>query len=529
MEKQTNKTKTEVQGKSYEFNTSLQVYRHLFEFMDGRPYSDKEIDSYLRDPQTFNAPLRHLCQWAYRVNGSVAAAVNYARSMHTLDSIITCKIKRKGDKKPRNYKRNSATFNAVLETIRYRELIRDMILRCCVEGTYFYYLETEESALSDKKTLGDHEIWQIRQVNSTDINATIISLPTDFCKIVGRKNNSYIMAFDMRYINRFGTTEEQARILRGLPAEIRNAYSYYEEGKSDPWLILDYNHTIVGKIRTRLQDPWGEPLILPALPDVMYLEGFIKTKRNVLDKMNHQVIYQTFPPGQTAGTSALTEKQQSQQHEMVKQAILNLQNQSGTSFFSLPAETKIDQLTVDGSIFEDDTENDVRDNVASDIGIAPSVLTGNATGNYATSTLNIERFASHIYTYIDDFVSELNKVVNACVIRDSSCPVNMYILPITFVNRDKVVEQMRQLYTSGKGSLMMWIASTGMNPEAYLSLMDYELDEDFEHKYPVHMTSFTATSNSDGDTGRPEAEDSDNESTIATRANGGNLSPKPSV
>ena len=79
---------------------------------------------------------------------------------------------------------------------------------------------------------------------------------------------------------------------------------------------------------------------------------------------------------------------------------------------------------------------------------------------------------------------------------------------------------------------MAWIASTGINADDYLSLMDYELDEDFENKYPVHKTSFTVTGKdapdhdvdgSDGGASAPL-----NASTESTAANNGNASPSPS-
>jgi len=62
-----------------------------------------------------------------------------------------------------------------------------------------------------------------------------------------------------------------------------------------------------------------------------------------------------------------------------------------------------------------------------------------------------------------------------------------------------------------------------MNPDVYMSLMDYELENDFESKYPIHQTSFTATSEStDGEDkgGRPEEEDTTNPSTLKNKTNG---------
>ena len=57
---------------------------------------------------------------------------------------------------------------------------------------------------------------------------------------------------------------------------------------------------------------------------------------------------------------------------------------------------------------------------------------------------------------------------------------------------------MKDLYSSGKGSLLAWISAAGFDSDAYVSLMDYELECDFENKYPVHATSYTM-SNKDKD------------------------------
>mgnify|MGYP007050597773 FL=1 len=105
------------------------------------------------------------------------------------------------------------------------------------------------------------------------------------------------------------------------------------------------------------------------------------------------------------------------------------------------------------------------------------------------------------------------------------------VLPVTFLNREKQVKYFSDLYARGKGSLLAWIASTGIDADDYLSLMDYELDEDFENKYPVHKTSFTVTGKDapDGDVDHSTNTDPPvNASTESTKANNGNASPSPS-
>lgn len=277
------------------------------------------------------------------------------------------------------------------------------------------------------------------------------------------------------------------------------------------------------------------PLTICALDDVLYADYFTTTKRNVLDQLNNQIIYQTFPEAKD-GRCSLSEKQQINQHNTVKSAITTKQNKFGKSFFSLAAGTKLNDIKVDTSIFDEKNENANKSKVPADLGIASCVLDGNSTGNYAVATLNLELLSGHIYDWINMFVTELNKCINANVIKDKKCYVECAILPVTFVNRDKQVKYMSDLYVRGKGSLTAWIASTGWDSDVYLSLMDYELEHDYENKYPTHKTSFTLTSkdsdlsdidHSNG--GREKVVEKTNENSIKSESQNGNAQPKPST
>ena len=185
-------------------------------------------------------------------------------------------------------------------------------------------------------------------------------------------------------------------------------------------------------------------------------------------------------------------------------------------------------------MLDEKNENSIVDSVNKDISVSASALDGSSTGNYSTATLNLELVAANVYSWIEDIVDELNKCINKNIIKDPSCRVVFYILPITMVNRDQMVGYMSDLYARGKGSLYAWIASTGINPDTYVALMDYELDEDFENKYPVHRTSFTVTGKDDPEFedlnkgGRPPTNSND-PAAVQEKTNGGNNMPKPST
>lgn len=522
---------------SYEFNTALSCGFLIDTNFDGEeiPYKIEEIKKFIQQPMIYNKELRCLAWWAYHSNGSVSSTVDYMRSLHTLDKEIVCKNKIANSIKPKNLKANKQKMISVLDGIKYKQQIRDALLKDANDGIYFYYFETTTTTSSQQKFMTDVDVYNIVDINELGINASIISLPIDYCKIIGRKNNSYVGAFDLCYFEQFNDTDKKKK-LKAFPKEIRDGWQQYSTKlTTGNWIVLDNSKTIINKIKSAINEPWGIPFSIAALDDILYEDYFTSTKRNVLDQVNNQIIFETFPEGKEKGSSALSQKQQEDQHNTVKTAILTKKNTNGKAFFSLASGTKLDKLDTDLTIFDEKNESSVEDNVTKSLGVASCILDGNSKGNYATATINLELISANVYNWITDFVDELNKVINANIINDKSCKVELYILPTTFVNRDKQVKYMSDLYTRGKGSLRAWISSSGFDTEAYLSLMEQELEDDFENHFPVHKTSFTmsgkdlADSDVDKSGGRTKVDNPTNENTIKSQTQNGNANPKPST
>lgn len=520
-----------VETNAFAYNTTLPyVYSVLGDYLDSAPHNIREIREYSKNPQYYNKELRDLAWWAYNTNGSVKAAVNYICSMHTLDKVIVCKTRTKKHKRPGNFESNRLKMLSVLDKINYKQHIRDNLMKNANDGTAFFYFETGKRPVNNAKYLSDYDIANIVEINELGLDVSIITLPVDWCRICGRISNHYRCAFNLRYFEQFTEKERKAR-LQAMPKEIRDGWNKHDF--NNPWLVLDDTKTIVTKVNAAINQPWGVPMAVTAFDDILYAEYFINTKRTVLDNINNQIIYMTFPEGKEKGTSSLSKDQQKDQHEKVKDAVINRKSQSGISFFSLASGTKLDKMEVDIGIFDEKNESSIKNNVPADLGISSASLDGNTKGNYATASLNLELVASHVYTWIENFMAELNKCINVNVIKDSSCVVDCYILPTTFSNRDKQVQYMKDLYSNGKGSLLAWISATGFDADAYISLLDYEVETDMENKYPVHATSYTMSSkdNNSGDdeSGRTPVDNPTNEYTIQSQSSGSNSNPKPST
>ena len=101
---------------SYEYNTDLGVVYTIFsDFLVDAPYSIEAIQGFIKHPMEHNRELREFAWWAYRSNGSVTSAVDYMRTMHTLDGVAVCKTQKSNGRKPSNFDRNRSKMLKVLK------------------------------------------------------------------------------------------------------------------------------------------------------------------------------------------------------------------------------------------------------------------------------------------------------------------------------------------------------------------------------------------------------------------------------
>ena len=507
----------------YEFNSfvSPMDISSLFSCGIYDNFSKEEIDSILRDPIGNHDAAIRLSNFVYTKNGIVSNSVDYMTALPCLDRILISKNKRN----TKTVQANKALMKSVLEKIDDRQFIRNALFTDMLDGIAFFYFETKKKNYDKTKFMTDYDVENIVEINEVGINASIISLPWKYTKIVGKKNGRYVLAFNLRYFDDY-TGDKLERKLRKYPEEIVKAYnSRNTRTTGGDWVILDNDHTMCRKIKCKDSEPWGRSLIIAALADVLYKDYFTDTKRNVLDEINNKIIYQTFPEGKDKGSSSLTGKQQEQQHATVRQAVMNKNSRGGISFFSVAAGTKLDSIDVSTDIFDSKNESDLNDQISLDLGISSALIGAMTTGNYGASQSNLEMITAQLYVWVNEWQNELNYVINKNIIQNEKNRVEVYYFPTSFVNRKSFFDMMKGLYDVG-GSLSFLVASTGVDPDAYFSVLDEEIDNKIYEKYLPHLNSNTISKNDDV-AGRPKTE-TPTENTIKSRDNGGNNIPSPS-
>ena len=507
----------------YEFNSYS--YHHLFESIFNCGIYDyftkEEIDSVLRNPIINHETAIRLSEFVYGKNGIVSNSIDYMTALLTLDRIVTCKNKTQKAKLCKDL------MKSTLETIDYKAFIRDALFTEMLDGIAFYYFETTQKTVDKRKFMSDYDVENIVEINDFGLNASIITLPWQYTKIVGKKNGRFVLAFNLRYFDDF-TGEDLDRKLRKYPKEIVDGYRQKNNtvnGNGD-WLVLNPDRTMCRKIKCKNVEAWGRSLIIAALEDVLYKDYFTDTKRNVLDEVNNRVLYEVFPENKQGTGSSLTKKQQEDQHNAVKQAVLQKNNRGGLSFMSLAAGTKLDSIDVSTDIFDDKNEPELNNDIAVDLGICASLIGAMSTGTFAGGQQNLEMITAQLYTWACEWKNELVHVINKNIIKDARNKVDIYYFPTSFVNRKEFFGMMKDLYTSASGSMTFLIASTGVDPDIYYDVLDSEIEEGVYEKYLPHLTSATI-SKDDNVGGRPKS-DNPSENTVKSQMNNGNAIPSPS-
>ena len=187
---------------SHEFNSFTSVsYLGLDNSIFGYGLCDyftkDQIDNVLLDPIGNHDTAIKLSNFIYSKNGIVSNSIDYMVAMPCLDRIVSSKSKKINEK----IKRNKELMLSTLEKIDDRSFIRDSLHSRMNNGICFYYFETTKKTSDRQKFMSDYEVEQILEINDLGLNASIITLPWEYTKIVGKKNGRYVIAFNLRYFD----------------------------------------------------------------------------------------------------------------------------------------------------------------------------------------------------------------------------------------------------------------------------------------------------------------------------------------
>jgi len=516
-------TSNEVELNSLSYNS--------YSFSTGRLDTDNipmsDLKQYVKYPMIYNEILRTISEQAYGLQGIYSNICDYMIAIPILSHITTMR-----NKTP-ELKEKKKKFNLILKLLNHDRTTRDILRNEYIYGTYIGTLR-ETSANNKKLDTGSMTVESIDRIEglSLDDNFMIQPLDLDYCKIIGFQNNISIAAFDMMYFDQFkygGLVNE----IKNFPKEFMKAYMDYKKDASKRWFILDYRKTIALKFKAKEDEPYGRPLGLSAFADMKASSDYNDSQYQLISELASSIYYLILPSGEKQGSCSLNSTQQKEVIEAFKNAVkVNTSGENAKiSTLSLAPGTEISRLSKDSSLVKDTLSDENMKKISTSLGFASSALNAESSGgsSYANLAVNLDLVSSQVFQSVNEIAIEYTRVINELLGIKPKDYIDIKYLPISWLNKDDMFEKAQSLYTQGKGSLKFWIATMGVNIDDYLSMMDEELEEDFENKYPVHLTSATF-SGKDEKGGAPLKKEKDlSVGGKVTRNNNSNNQVKPST
>ena len=501
------------------FNYSTGFY---FDELLSMGVSIETIKLYIREPMKYNQQLRKISRQMYNLNGLYANVIDYMVAIPSLDVIVLPRINTK-----KNFK-NRKVINHLMKKINHKLTTRDMLFNCLVDGMYVGILRDTKSQ-SNKKSFKDTDLISPDKIEGLSFkdNLMIQPLNKDYIKVIGFQNNDYVVAFDMSYFNQY-KGNGLIGVIKNYPKEFYEGYKTYQKDASKRWFVLDQSTTIVLKFKSSVDEPYGRPLGIGALNDMVFDDEYIDSQRANLAENASTIRYLIQPEGEKAGSCSLNKDQQTAQYENFRKAIHNHANNrriGKTSTVVFAPKTETGKLETDNSLLRDTlTDENIR-RISTNLGFASSALNGSEGASYSSLQVNIDLILTQIFQLLEQVQWQYTKIFNH-LIGNKEDVIDIVYLKTSNLNKTKELENAKDLYVNTGGSRLWYYAVATGDVDSYMSLMEYEKEMNFAEKFPPHPTSYNIKGDSEG--GRPSNDDSDNPNTIKTKTNGGNDTPKPS-
>lgn len=483
---------------SYEIETnSLDSFDFYLSDKSADYVDGDSIKRHVKHPMVHNKIVRDLSRAAYNSNGIYANSIDYSVSAPNLDSILTYRNKENKNRA----KKDEIKF--VMDLINHKRAARDILRRLKIDGMYVGIFRHESE--KDEITISD-----IMDGRVDEYNVMIQPLDLDYCKIVGFRNGASIAAFDLSYFDAYRSNGLLNEVKK-FPRSFAKAYMEYRKDRNKRWHTLDYRKTIAVKARSDEEEPYGRPYGLSALYKMKIDEDYEDGQHKLIQELASSIYFLILPEGEKKGSCSLTKAQQDNTIDAFKNAVkLNTSGGSKAkiSTLTLAPGSKLDRLTKDAALLKDTLSEENMKKISTAIGFATAAFNASSEGgaSYSTLQVNIDLVLSDVFQLTDEIAKEFTRILNHFVGNTPRDHIEFSYLRTSMLNQNVMYDRAKELYTHGSGSLKMWIATAGFDPDSYMGIMDEEIEDGIYDKYKPHMTSFTATAE---EVGAPEKDEGD--------------------
>ena len=494
--------------------------------------SEDEIKQYIQYPMIYNRQIRNVSKRMYNLNGLYGRTVDKMVASPTLDHVVI-----PHDTTEQSQKRAKSVDYFLTRKMNHKLSTRDVYFSALIEGMYVAILrDTKKQTKSIDTTIVDMDKLEGLAISK---NAMLQPLDKDYVKFIGFMNGDYVCAFDMMYFDQF-RQEGLSKEIKNYPPDFIKGYNEYRRDSTKRWYILPQKTTFAYKYRSQIEEPYGRPLGLSALNDILFSESYTDSQRGNLKENSGTIRFLIQPEGEKKGQSSLNKEQQKNQYDNFKDAVKSHaqttnNKMSQTSTLVLAPGTEVGKLENDDTFLKDTLTDENLKAVSTDLGLALAALNGMGEGSsYSSLAVNLDLMLAEVFQMLEQIEWQYTKILNNLLDIPEEEWVEIKYMRTSILNRDKAFANAKDLYTMAGGSRLYLYATGTGDCNTYLKLMDYEKSMGLDEKYLPHPTSFTISDSADKANpednvgGRPNKDDGDlTDGGIAQKTNGGNKQTRP--
>lgn len=515
-----------VEINSYTDVDMFNMYPDIFDH-----YTEQQLRQYVSNPMLYHTQLMRISEKLYNMNGVYGQTVSKMTSAPSLDFvIIPCgKISEKSGRD------RDMAHHIFKHKINHKLSSRDCIFNSLIYGEYVaVWRDTKARMVKRPDAYATGK--KIEAAGYMD-NMMLQPLDPEYVRFEGFSNGDYVVSFDMSYFDLFKGSNLVGEI-RNYPGEFLTGYNAYKKDAARRWMLLDQKTTFAFKFHAAENESHGRMLGLQALQDILFAMDYTDSQRSNMYDQSASIRYMELPSGERAGSCSLNIDQQNNQYNAFKRAVnaneSDKRNKIGrTTTLKLAPGTKLGKLDTNDTFLKDTLTEENNTSVSTDLGLAIGALNATGDASYSALAVNIDLLLSEVFSMLEQISFQYTKLINHYLGLSDEDMLEFVYLHTSTLNGEEQFKRFKDLFMVGAGSrIYMYSAATG-DAQTYMKIMDYEKEMDMDSLYMPHITSYTASDNSDPDGntgGRPQKFDSElTDAGIQTRTNGGNRMDKLSA
>ncbi|BDR74182.1 hypothetical protein K144316041_p20210 (plasmid) [Clostridium tetani] len=465
-----------------------------------------ELQRWFASPDNYYEEINKLMNYYYITDGDIYQLYEMLKVLPPLN--YTIKVFDKKDK----YEKNVSECNKVLNKVKYKSLTRDIISQLVSTGVII-------------------GTW----LGNSDNPYLFIFSGTKYVFPKYRLNGEWVCVIDMEWFDNMNDDEERMVYFKNLsPYVTQKKYEDYMNNRTDKnkrYVELPTDRTGCVRVNTLSRNQrLGLPFGTQALFDKIHKENLKNMEKAIANKIIKNIV--TLKIGSEKNPEfynrAISSKIKKKILSRVKSALSKNLNDGGVPVIAIPEYVDLNYGEIQGlDGLKKEKFEGIDNDIGNAVGISKSLTNGNG-GNYANGKLNLEILYRRIAVILEEIEYQIfDKLFNLILPKKAKDNFHFeFDKEVPLTNKERM-DFLKDLHKEGYTIKPILDSLQGVEYQDYIEQSLYEIEElKLRDKIIPPQSSYTLSN--DG-AGKPKNNDSDNQSTIVSKDNGGNDAPDAGI